>query len=46
MIATNGRVLFLSRQWVFSMCVASHEEAFYLEDLQVGVCRSVTPKLS
>jgi hypothetical protein len=34
MIATNGRVLFLSRQWVFSMCVASHEEAFYLEDLQ------------
>lgn len=36
MVATNGRVLFLSRKWVFGLCVASQEEAFFMEDLQVG----------
>lgn len=35
MVATNARVLFLWRQWVWGLCFASHEEAFYLEDLQV-----------
>lgn len=32
---TTQRVLFLRRHWVFSLCFASLEEAFYLNDLQV-----------
>lgn len=36
MVVTNQRVLFLQRQWVWGLCFASHEEAFYLDDLHVG----------
>lgn len=36
MVISNQRVLFLRRQWVWGLCFASHEEAYYLDDLQVN----------
>jgi hypothetical protein len=42
MVATNARVLFLWRQWFFEMCIASQEEAFYMEDLQVCAMTQAT----